>query len=94
MTLMLNFKNFIVELNDEKLYNSIDAKNRTSIIDNFFIFSLIWSIGASLKYVSRKTFDNYLRKLLEGDVKIEDPEVKTKKISLATIRGLLYDYKY
>lgn len=50
MSLMRNFRCYIKELaNDAKYYNSLDAKDRTNMIDNFFIFAAIWSLGSSLK---------------------------------------------
>jgi dynein heavy chain len=39
-----------------------EPNDRTDQLDNIFIFSIIWSLGACLKLSSRKKFEDFLRK--------------------------------
>ena len=41
------FGSLLQPFNDEQYFNSIELKNRLNILDNFFIFSLVWSLGGS-----------------------------------------------
>jgi dynein heavy chain, axonemal len=53
------------------------------LIEPWFIFSLIWSVGASCDNDGRKKFDTWLRsKIKEDKLKMPLPE-----------QGLVYDYK-
>ena len=38
------------------------------MIDNCILFSLIWSVCASVNTDCRKTFDTFFKKLLKGDI--------------------------
>ncbi|KAL9652089.1 hypothetical protein ABK040_015890 [Willaertia magna] len=55
-----------------------------SLIEPFFLFSLVWSVGASCDQEGRKLFDIFLRE-----------KMKEKKLkSLYPNEGLVYDYFY
>lgn len=64
----------------------------TRIIDGLFIFSLYWSVGASVVTKDRKQFDIFVRRLLDGDeVDIDGNEIKTvRKIDMP--RSLAYRF--
>ncbi len=71
--------------NDEVYFNSIEIKSRLNILDNYFIFALIWSLGGSLTGQSRRNFDVNLKKIANGG------EGK-KKLTLPDKQ--LYEYIY
>ena len=76
------------DFEDEAWFESIEMKVRFSIIDQKFMFAVIWSIGASLTVESRKRFDLFLKKLANLDFQ----EVKfEKKINLPN-SGQVFDY--
>ena len=58
-----------------------------------FIFSLVWSLGASINSEFRKPFDIYLKKLINGDIELLHSEEKKKIKAVFPERGTLYDYK-
>lgn len=74
-------------IEDKAKYSKIDPKNKIGLIDNYFIFAMVWSMGGSIVTEYRKKFDTQLRRLFEGDIKFEDETIKTKKIALAFLRG-------
>ena len=94
-TLMKIFRILLQELDDPKFFPQLDAKIRINLIDSKFAFAVIWSLGASVTTDFRKTFDLFVKKLFNGDIKVEtkNEEQKKKKVSLPE-RGLLYDYMY
>lgn len=61
--------------NDVEFFESLEEKERIKLIDCYFIFALIWSVGACLVSGARRAFDLFLRRLLQGDI----PEVKKGK---------------
>ncbi|KAK3579501.1 hypothetical protein CHS0354_028323 [Potamilus streckersoni] len=65
----------------------------TMWLQGLFIFSLIWSVGATLAGESRKKFDQFFRNVLSGT----DPDhPKPKSIKRITIpeRGTIYDFSF
>ena len=60
-----------------------DGEERTKMIQNWFLFSVIWSIGGAVEQPSRKKVDNFLREI-EGQFPSKDTvyeyavDVKTK----------------
>ena len=47
-----------------------DPKSRMPIIDGKFVFSLVWSLGASADTNSRKKIEAEMKKVLSGNVTI------------------------
>ena len=43
-----------------------NKKDTPKLIDGMFLFSLIWSIGASVEAEGRTKFTEFLRKLVDG----------------------------
>ena len=48
------------------------AADMVRILENCFIFSIIWSVGACTDTQGRATFDAYLRKVLSGDLAADE----------------------
>ena len=76
------------DFNDEKWFESIEMKTRFSIIDQKFMFAVVWSIGGSLTVESRKKFDLFVKKLANLDLQEHKFD---KKINLPN-SGSVYDY--
>ncbi|XP_054711131.1 dynein axonemal heavy chain 3-like [Uloborus diversus] len=65
-------------------------------IQSFFIFSLVWTIGATMNTKSRLLFDEFYRNLLLGG-NLEHPKPKSFKLNKQQIfpeEGLVYDYMF
>jgi dynein heavy chain, axonemal len=92
VSLMRIFKSLNKDLADPEFYSSIEGKNRIILLDNRFVFAIMWSLGGSVNTEYRKSFDLYVKKLFGFDIQFP-PEVKRKKISLPD-RSTLYDWKY
>jgi dynein heavy chain, axonemal len=91
-SLMKLFRSLLKEFDDEehaKFY--ADSKTRTAIIDAKFVFSLVWSFGASADTEGRKKIEHEIKKVLSGAVAIEGFE--KKKVSFPD-RSSLFDYNY
>lgn len=60
------------------------------------IFSLIWSLGSTLKSDSRIKFDTFFRKIILGNVEQypKPPSFKLTKNHLFPDNGTIYDYVY
>ena len=87
-TLLARFKNasFTAEL---------DKRQANNIIDNMFLFSLIWSICITCNSEYRRPIDSYLKKVLDGSVEGLARFEGNKKILPSSFdRGLIYDYRY
>ena len=54
MSCMNLFRKLIEDFESEEFYNRLDLKTRGGIIDNKFVFSLIWSLGGSVITEDRK----------------------------------------
>jgi len=89
---MKMYRGLLKDLDKPETFNALDVKQRLNILDQRFVFSFIWSVGGSVITQDRKTFDIYIKRLLNKDIAMPE-EVKTKKISLPD-RGLLYDYVF
>lgn len=81
------------------------AKDIPKQLDGIFVFSLIWSLGATTDADGRTRFSEFLRKLLEGSVDkkadrtdfdlgpgLEIVEPSFKLGMLPPKEGLVYDY--
>ena len=90
VSLMKLFKSLLSKFDTKDYYEKFEIKTRLNIIDNLFIFSLIWSLGASAVYESRKPFDLQIKKIVSGDI----PELRRDKKIYLPDRGVLYDYSY
>jgi len=82
----LTFKVF----DDAEFFENTEEKDRVKIIDCYFLFALIWSVGASVISSQRRNFDIFLRRLLNGDLQ----EVKKVKKIVPSIpeRGNCYEF--
>ncbi|XP_064605237.1 dynein axonemal heavy chain 3-like isoform X2 [Liolophura sinensis] len=74
------------------------VEERTSMIIAQFLFSLVWSVGASLDGASRLRFDDFFKHLCEmegGHAKYPRPkELKFAKSCLIPKRGTVFDHVY
>jgi hypothetical protein len=59
------------------IFQSQDIKIRHTVLDSYFVMSLVWSLGGSVTTEFRKPFDLYVKKLFALDIKF--PDIKTKK---------------
>jgi len=89
--LMRIYRTFLKDMEDEAYYNSLEMKNKMNILDNFFVFSVVWSLGASVSTEHRKPLDAHLKKIFLGDIQIG--EMKKKKINIPE-KSLLFDWVY
>ena len=48
---------------DSKKTTPEDVDLLESLLEPFFLFSLVWSVGCTVDYDGRKKFDNFLRTL-------------------------------
>lgn len=92
LALMRYFGAQLKELFDPEHYALYtDMKQRFQLIEGKFLFSLIWALGGSATTESRKIIDAFLKKLLNGDIKI--PDFEKKKLPMPE-RGSLFDYNF
>jgi dynein heavy chain len=84
---------FQIYINDfyDQVFLTQDIKIRHTVIDSYFVLSVVWSLGGSVVTESRKPFDLFMKKLFALDIKF--PDIKTKKIYVPD-RGQIFDYKY
>ena len=47
---------------------SVDKRQAVQIVDNMFLFSVIWSICITITTDYRRAIDGYLKKVLDGSV--------------------------
>eukprot|EP01028_Stygiella_incarcerata_P002288 TRINITY_DN1424_c1_g1_i1.p1 TRINITY_DN1424_c1_g1~~TRINITY_DN1424_c1_g1_i1.p1 ORF type:complete len:2631 (-),score=647.35 TRINITY_DN1424_c1_g1_i1:5218-13110(-) len=70
----------------------------TIMIENSFIFALLWSIGGSVDTASRFKFDAFLRRVLNSDTPDPYGKFSTALPIMLTSRvphdGLLFDYQF
>jgi dynein heavy chain len=90
-TLMRIYGGLLADLEEAR---DLDIKNKFNILDQRFIFSLVWSIGGSVVASNRKKFDVYVKRLLGGDIVVTTlPEgLKAKKITNFPERPI-YDHQ-
>lgn len=63
------FRLLLKDLDNPEFYASFtDAKNKIAVIEGKFVFSLVWSLGASANTFSRKKIEQEIKKVLSGDV--------------------------
>ncbi|KAG2430891.1 hypothetical protein HXX76_009864 [Chlamydomonas incerta] len=103
--LMSTLMSLMDELKDPKQAGAMAARDVLKQLDGMFVFSLIWSVGATTDTDGRTAFSDFLRKLLEGGVdrkmgrtdfdlgpgmEIMDPGFKLS--TQLPKDGLVYDY--
>ncbi|KAL6759980.1 dynein heavy chain 6 [Haematococcus lacustris] len=66
VSLMHMLDSLMDEFREPKL--SLAPKEVVKVLESCFVFSLIWSIGASIDNDGRRLFNDFLRKLLDGEV--------------------------
>ncbi|EAS00969.2 dynein heavy chain (macronuclear) [Tetrahymena thermophila SB210] len=93
VSLMRIYRGLLKDLEDQDYYDSIEFKNKQSMIQFRFIFSLYWSIGGSLTGDDRKQFNVFVARLLNKE--IQDPDIPAnldiKKITVPD-NGQIYEY--
>lgn len=85
------FADSLKYLDNQTVFDSIEEKDRIKVIDCLFIYSMVWSIGACV--VDRRSFNIWLRRILNGDV----PEMKNKGKKIQPLipdSGSYYDYVF
>ncbi|XP_052264555.1 dynein axonemal heavy chain 3-like isoform X1 [Dreissena polymorpha] len=74
----------------------LSAQQVTLYLQGLFLFSLIWSLGATLSGDSRKKFDVFFRNIINGTDE-ENPKPKSIKITKSNTipeRGTIYDFSF
>ncbi|TRY59213.1 hypothetical protein DNTS_014611 [Danionella cerebrum] len=92
------------EFREEGQIKGMPEKDVCSWLEGIFVFSLVWSVGASCTEVGRVKFDGVLRELLAGGLSKEtqsqhgilehvEPPSKQLTMPLPT-EGTLYEYRF
>ncbi|XP_064167524.1 dynein axonemal heavy chain 7 [Anguilla rostrata] len=92
------------EFKDEAKVKSMNERDICSWLEGIFVFSLVWSVGASCGEDGRTGFDGVVRELLNGPLSIEtrtrytilehvDPPDKPLTVPLPE-EGTLYEYRF
>ncbi|XP_033628553.1 dynein heavy chain 7, axonemal-like isoform X2 [Asterias rubens] len=92
------------EFQDEAAVSKMDEREIISWIEGIFMFSFIWSIGATIGVDGRKKFDFLFREIMDGGLSEEtrskfhiiqfvDPPLKTKTVPIPK-EGTVYDYRF
>ena len=76
---------------DKKKVEEMQKKDIINIIDGSFMFSMIWSVCASITTQYRKQCNDCVKKLLQGD--LDSGTKPLKKITFPD-RGSIYDHVY
>ncbi|KAG7467511.1 hypothetical protein MATL_G00154460 [Megalops atlanticus] len=92
------------EFRDEALIKSKNERDICSWLEGIFVFSLVWSVGASCQEEGRNRFDGVVREMLEGPLSEDtrarygileqvDPPAKQLTVPPPT-EGTLYEYRF
>nr|XP_055071765.1 dynein axonemal heavy chain 7 [Misgurnus anguillicaudatus] len=92
------------EFRDESQMKGMNERNVCSWLEGIFVFSLMWSVGASCTEVGRVKFDGLVREMLGGGLSEEtrtrhgilehvEPPAKQLTVPLPT-EGTLYEYRF
>jgi dynein heavy chain len=85
------FRTFLKIFEEDKTKLELPHKEIEAMIDGSFMFSLIWSVCASINTEYRKACNDALRKLLQGDL---DTGAKPLKKIVFPDRGTIYDHVF
>ena len=91
-THMRLYRSMLKDMEDENLYKGLEMKARINILQMRFAFALIWSFGGSVSTEFRKPFEQYMKRLLGGDIQVNS-DIPKKKIAVPE-RGSLFDYVF
>ena len=73
----------------------LDKRQANNVIDNMFLFSIIWSVCITCNSEYRRPIDAYIKKVLDGSVEGLPRFEGNKKILPSSFdRGLIFDYLY
>jgi dynein heavy chain len=86
-------RSLLKHFDTEQNYNDLDKKQIGTIIESSFLFSATWSLCISVNSECRKPFDQYFKKICNGDVE-GIQKLKHKIIPSLFDRGTIYDYCY
>lgn len=59
--LLKNFEN-------ESFAKALDKRTSMQVVDNMFLFSIIWSLCITISSDYRRSIDQYLKKILDGSI--------------------------
>jgi dynein heavy chain len=92
LSLFKIYKSLLKDLAKKEFYDTYtDAKIMYSILEGKFVFSLIWSFGASADTLNRKKIEAEIKQVLSGNAKIDNYD--KKKVSYPE-RNTLFDYNF
>ena len=78
---------------EEANWGSLDKKKIAAMIEHCFLFAAIWSLGVSIDTEYRRPFDQYFKKICNGEIE-GMAKLKHKVLPSAFDRGTIYDYCY
>ncbi|KXJ28065.1 dynein heavy chain 7, axonemal [Exaiptasia diaphana] len=92
------------EFHDEQRFKELNEREVAAWLECIFLFSCVWSIGATIDLSGRKCFDKVLREIIEGPLSLE---TKSKYHILEIVdppprpflcpfpsKGTVYDYRF
>ncbi|XP_058956956.2 dynein axonemal heavy chain 7 [Pocillopora verrucosa] len=92
------------EFHDEQKFKELNEREVAAWLECIFLFSCVWSLGASIDSRGRKDFDKILREVVEGPLSLES---KSKYHILEIVdppprpflcpfpsKGTVYDYRF
>ncbi|XP_060786498.1 dynein axonemal heavy chain 7-like [Neoarius graeffei] len=92
------------EFRDESHIKGMSENDVCSWIEGIFVFSLVWSVGASCTELGRVKFDGLVRELLTGALTeetrekhgiLEHVEAPSKQLTVPLpAEGILYEYRF
>lgn len=71
----------IDEFHDEGTIGRLEDRETSSWLQGVFLFSFVWSVGASVDQAGRKLFDKLTRELVDGGM-TEDMRAKLALVEL------------
>ncbi|KAJ1537226.1 Dynein heavy chain 7, axonemal [Nowakowskiella sp. JEL0078] len=93
--LVTSFMNIFESLLDDFVQSDGDKEFNPKIFQGIFVFSLIWSIGASINEASRLKFNTYVRQLLSGvETSAPVPQGFIYDAPIPDAGTLIYDYVF
>ncbi|XP_038073730.1 dynein heavy chain 3, axonemal-like isoform X4 [Patiria miniata] len=86
-----------VEAQNQSMSEQKIQEERTNMLVCHFLFSLVWSVGATVDHSSREHFSEFFKQLCDMDTAGRHPRPKDLKFArnlLIPKRGTVYDYVY